>query len=99
MLPAHSAPPSRASIISGQYPSRHGAWSIGTDTPDNVTSVAGLLTAAGYRTGLVGKSHFKACERPGSPDALPRSRGFQNWNYLVLVMAAWREERPYVTEF
>lgn len=25
--------------------------------------------------------------------------GFQNWNYLVLIMAAWREERPHVTEF
>lgn len=78
--------PSRASIISGQYPSRHGAWSIGTDTPDDVTSVAALLTAAGYRTGLVGKSHFKACEGPGSPEALPRSR---DWEHLRRWSGPW----------
>lgn len=27
------------------------------------------------------------------------NRGFQNWNYLVLNMAAWREDRPVVAEF
>ncbi len=27
------------------------------------------------------------------------NRGFQNWNYLVLNMAAWLEEQPFVEEF
>ena len=27
------------------------------------------------------------------------NRGFQNWNYLVLNMAAWLENRPFVAEF
>ena len=27
------------------------------------------------------------------------NRGFQNWNYLVLNMAAWRQGRPFVCEF
>lgn len=27
------------------------------------------------------------------------NRGFQNWNYLVLNMAAWREGRPAIAEF
>jgi putative isomerase len=27
------------------------------------------------------------------------NRGFQNWNYLVLNMAAWQENRPLVAEF
>lgn len=27
------------------------------------------------------------------------NRGFQNWNYLVLNMAAWLEGRPFVAEF
>jgi putative isomerase len=27
------------------------------------------------------------------------NRGFQNWNYLVLNMAAWLEKRPHVEEF
>lgn len=78
--------PSRATMLSGQYPSRHGAWSIGTDTPDDITSVAALLTAAGYRTGLVGKSHFKSCERPGSFEAPPRSR---DWDHFRKWSGPW----------
>lgn len=78
--------PSRASLLSGQYPSRHGAWSIGTDTPDDMTSVATLLTRAGYRTGLVGKSHFKSCLRPGSFEALPRSR---DWEFFRRWSGPW----------
>lgn len=27
------------------------------------------------------------------------NKGFQNWNYLVLNMIAWLEERPYIREF
>lgn len=27
------------------------------------------------------------------------NRGFQNWNYLVLNMAAWYEGRPVAREF
>jgi putative isomerase len=27
------------------------------------------------------------------------NRGFQNWNYLVLNMAAWRQGRPFICEF
>jgi putative isomerase len=27
------------------------------------------------------------------------NRGFQNWNYLVLNMAAWYEGRPVIREF
>ncbi len=75
--------PSRASMLSGQYPSRHGAWSIGTDTLDETLSVASLLADSGYRTGIVGKSHFKSCERPDSFEALPHSRDwefFRRWN-------------------
>lgn len=78
--------PSRASMLSGQYPSRHGAWSIGTDTPDDVTSVAALLSDAGYLTGIVGKSHFKSCERPGSFEAPPHSR---DWDFFRRWSGPW----------
>jgi putative isomerase len=27
------------------------------------------------------------------------TRGFQNWNFLVLNMIAWLENRPVITEF
>lgn len=51
--------PSRASMITGKYPSQHGAWSLGTKLPESETTVGGLLSKAGYRTALIGKAHFQ----------------------------------------
>ena len=52
--------PSRASLFSGLYPSRHGAWNIGTNVSDDLPMISHLLGAAGYRTHYVGKAHFEA---------------------------------------
>ena len=72
--------PARASLLTGQYPSRHGAWSIGVDTPDNALSLPALLRErAGYYTGIVGKSHFKSCQRADSPEAFPASRDWEHF--------------------
>jgi len=51
--------PTRASIITGQYPSQHGAWSLGTKLPEGVPTVGDHLQKAGYRTALIGKAHFQ----------------------------------------
>lgn len=51
--------PTRASIITGMYPSQHGAWSLGTKLPENVPVVGDYLCKNGYRTALVGKAHFQ----------------------------------------
>ncbi|MFW6286767.1 MAG: sulfatase [Candidatus Sumerlaeota bacterium] len=54
--------PARVSLLTGQYPSRHGAFTIGTphvpalDDP----TVATRLGEAGYSTALIGKTHFVA---------------------------------------
>ncbi len=76
--------PTRATLLSGQYPSRHGAWNIGTDVPEDILSLPAMLAeSAGYRTAIIGKSHFKSVLRSGSPEALPRSRdwdAYENWN-------------------
>jgi uncharacterized sulfatase len=79
--------PTRATLLSGQYPSRHGAWSIGTDVPDDIVSLPALLTEkAGYRTGIIGKSHFRSVLRPGSMEALPRSR---DWDFFRQWSGPW----------
>jgi arylsulfatase A-like enzyme len=57
--PNPTCTPTRASIITGQYPSQHGAWSLGTKLPEGAHVVGEDLTAAGYRTALVGKAHFQ----------------------------------------
>jgi len=60
--------PSRATILTGTYPSTHGVTSNGIDLPDGAAddSVARVFGDAGYRTALIGKAHF-ASTYPVSP--------------------------------
>lgn len=51
--------PARASIITGMYPSQHGAWALGTKLPENIPTLGQYLQDAGYRTALIGKAHFQ----------------------------------------
>ncbi|WP_409345033.1 sulfatase [Paenibacillus sp. MBLB4367] len=51
--------PTRASIITGQYPSQHGAWTLGTKLLEDRHTVGEDFMKAGYRTALVGKAHFQ----------------------------------------
>jgi arylsulfatase A-like enzyme len=52
--------PSRATILTGTYPTTHGVTSNGMDLSDEglAMSVAAQLGAAGYSTALLGKAHF-----------------------------------------
>lgn len=51
--------PTRASIITGKYPSQHGAYSLGTKLPEGEHTVGEDFQKQGYRTALVGKAHFQ----------------------------------------
>jgi arylsulfatase A-like enzyme len=51
--------PSRATMLTGQYPTTHGVWMNGVPLPIDAPSVAEVLRVAGYRTALVGKAHFE----------------------------------------
>jgi len=51
--------PMRATIITGQYPSQHGAYALGTKLMENVHTVGEDFQKAGYKTALVGKAHFQ----------------------------------------
>jgi arylsulfatase A-like enzyme len=52
--------PSRASLYSGRYLSRHGAWNIGTNIPNTEVLISHRLKEEGYRTHLIGKAHFNS---------------------------------------
>ncbi|MEC8405042.1 MAG: sulfatase-like hydrolase/transferase, partial [Verrucomicrobiota bacterium] len=58
--------PARATMLTGQYPHKHGITNNQTDFPSDVVTYANLLQAAGYTTGYFGKWHMGTqAERPG----------------------------------
>ena len=51
--------PTRSSIITGLYPSQHGAYALGTKLPENVPCIGDYISQVGYTSTLVGKAHFQ----------------------------------------
>ena len=69
-------------MITGKYPSQHGAWSLGTKLPESEHTVGEDFQAAGYRTSLVGKAHFQpldATEQYSSIEAYPALQDLEFW--------------------
>lgn len=50
--------PSRASLLTGLLPHRHGVWANGVPLPEGTRTLAHDLGDAGYRTALIGKAHL-----------------------------------------
>lgn len=57
--PNPTCTPTRSSLLTGMWPSAHGAYTLGTKLDESVPRVTDLLHDAGYRTSLVGKAHFQ----------------------------------------
>ena len=74
--------PTRATLITGVYPSQHGAWTIGCKLPEDVPTVGDILQKHGYATGLIGKAHFQPLKsQPGSEsiECQPIMRDLDFW--------------------
>ncbi len=65
--PNPTCTPSRASILTGQYPSQHGAYALGTKLMEDRHTVGEDFLAHGYTTNLVGKAHFQQLHSNGYP--------------------------------
>jgi arylsulfatase A-like enzyme len=80
--PNPTCSPTRSSILTGQYPSSHGCWAIGTKLDEDKPTVSALLGEHGYRTSLIGKAHFQPlASRDGqtSLECMPTLRDLDFW--------------------
>ncbi len=66
--------PSRASLMTGRYPQRAGVPTNGPALPTSEQTIASLLKAQGYATGLAGKWHLGATD-----ETAPTARGFDSF--------------------
>lgn len=80
--PNPTCSPTRASLITGLYPSSHGCWAIGVKLPEDVPTVGDLFQANGYESILIGKAHFQPlASEPGieSIESQPIMRDLDFW--------------------
>lgn len=57
--PNPTCTPTRGSLITGQLPSQHGAYVLGTKLPESAVTIGQELIDNGYETALIGKAHFQ----------------------------------------
>ena len=80
--PNPTCTPTRASLLTGQYPSQHGAYSLGTKLLEDRPTMNDTWRENGYRSGLVGKAHFQPLHGTGeypSLEAYPTLQDLDFW--------------------
>ncbi|TFG20152.1 MAG: sulfatase, partial [Promethearchaeota archaeon] len=74
--------PSRSSILTGKYPSQHGAWSLGTKLdPEKNILLTDILRESGYRTTLIGKAHFEPLVETEEYSSIDTKENFVNFDF------------------
>lgn len=71
--------PSRASLVTGQYPSVHGLWANGVALPPHARLFSRALADSGYDCGMIGKMHLAACFKGRTEPRLDDGYGFYRW--------------------
>ncbi len=80
--PNPTCTPTRASLITGQWPSVHGAYTLGTQLPPDAPTLGEVLRKHGYVSGLIGKAHFqplKSTPEYPSVESYPTLRDLDFW--------------------
>lgn len=103
--PNPTCTPTRASIITGKYPSGHMAWSLGTKLPETEETIGEILIENGYRTSLIGKAHFqplRGTDEFPSIESYPKTLDFDFWKDFNKVFYGFDHielARNHTTEF
>jgi arylsulfatase A-like enzyme len=71
--------PSRASLVTGQYPSVHGLWGNGVALPEHARLFSRVLADGGYHCGMIGKMHLAACFGGRTEPRLDDGFEFYRW--------------------
>ncbi len=71
--------PSRACLVTGQYPSSHGLWANGVALPEHHPLVSKALADSGYECGMIGKMHLAACFGGRTEKRLDDGYSFYKW--------------------
>ncbi len=90
--PNPTCTPTRASIITGQYPSTHGAFTLGTKLPEDALTLGDYLRPLGYRSTLIGKAHFqplRSTKDCPSVEAYPTLRDLDFWKTFNDTHTPW----------
>ncbi len=73
--------PSRASLLTGQYPRTHGLWANGVALPAHQPLFSKALAADGYDCGMIGKMHLSACFGGRTEPRYDDGFGFYQWSH------------------
>ncbi|MFP4375454.1 MAG: sulfatase-like hydrolase/transferase [Spirochaetales bacterium] len=84
--PNPTCTPTRSSWLTGQYPSQHGAWSLGTKLLEDRKTIGSYLREGGVTSALVGKAHFQPLL---ATDEYPSLESYPTLHDLDF----WREKR------
>lgn len=74
--------PTRATMITGKYPSQHGAWTLGTKLNEKCTTIGDLMHQNNMKAALIGKAHFQplnSTEEYPSLEAYPILQDLKFW--------------------
>ncbi len=72
--------PARASLITGMYVNEHGAWGNRTEADRHGPSHVRNIRDAGYRTAVIGKTHFRLYQADDG-HTRDHASGLHDWGY------------------
>lgn len=81
--------PSRATIVTGMYPSVHGCWNLGVKLAEDVPTVGERFQEAGYRTALLGKAHFQPLASAPGQESLETPARFRDLDFWRGFHGPW----------